>query len=943
MVLILCLMSNVYSNEEITITKIDSSCRGDSKGCDYIKRSFMQLVGSPYEKLELIKTIKILSNIDYIDHIGYSLLKDKNETVLKVKTKLRKFVDDIEYLAINKTVNKINYKKFPESFIFPEVLPLRVQEPLQKKDIRESLNIIKNALNQQGFLNVVLDHKLKIDGDEVDIEFRLIEYSALKIHSLNIIAPQGYFFELLKNEFDQYIGKERNIPNIKKSIQNITEYLNSAGYKYADIKFTFRFKSQKAFATLKLDLGPQVVIHMKGHEKNLNLDIKAYLAQYLYTYKRKLDVQVVENTIKDELLRRGYVEPKVNVNKREYKNSFNQNVIRYEITLSKMAKTKLTRVVFEGVNHFESDLLRELFYDGESELIDSGVYDEKYAKDFIEVIKQEYYQVGFVAVAVEGPKVSNKNNEVTVKYRVREGVRSRVKNLSVSGVTENDIKQIKKIFTNNEKKYFNPITLEEDLKNAQDYLSSQGYINLEIKNKDNIVTYKNENSLVDIDLHYQSEEKYKFRNLIVVGNVVTLKRFFMRELEVKKGQLLTDKHLKDFHTKLLGFGLFSQIEVYLSHKANGYADIITFVREKQYGTVEIALGFRTDMGVRLSGGVQYKNFDGMNKEVALNADVNQRVDTLTIDENRSENFPVLTEYSANLTYFERKIFNSTLDLNADLSSARRRYFAFDADILRASFNFNWDLFDWLTPSIRFQKEQISQFNATQEQDAGSFNIASITPGLVFDFRDNPIQTKKGALFSLSYELANPDIGSQSNDDLVIDYGKLTSRNRFYIPLFNGVLASSFTFGYQRNNATAQRSVPIGGIDTVGYIPNIKVFRLVGIDNVRGYEDDEINRTPNGNDISEVVVNNEAYLVNIKIEPRFYLTDSIMWGLFYDAGRVFLDASDIDSLRSSVGFTLKILTPVGTLDFDYGIKLLRKRDDNGNLESPGRLHVSIGFF
>jgi outer membrane protein insertion porin family len=67
------------------------------------------------------------------------------------------------------------------------------------------------------------------------------------------------------------------------------------------------------------------------------------------------------------------------------------------------------------------------------------------------------------------------------------------------------------------------------------------------------------------------------------------------------------------------------------------------------------------------------------------------------------------------------------------------------------------------------------------------------------------------------------------------------------------------------------------------------------------------------------------------------------GLFYDAGRVFVDEFNIEDFRSAVGVTFKYITPVGTLDFDYGIKLLRKRDSSGRLESPGRLHVSIGFF
>jgi len=57
----------------------------------------------------------------------------------------------------------------------------------------------------------------------------------------------------------------------------------------------------------------------------------------------------------------------------------------------------------------------------------------------------------------------------------------------------------------------------------------------------------------------------------------------------------------------------------------------------------------------------------------------------------------------------------------------------------------------------------------------------------------------------------------------------------------------------------------------------------------------------------------------------------------------VDEFSTDDLRSSVGLSFKYVTPVGTLDFDYGIKLLRKKDSSGTLESPGRLHVSIGFF
>jgi outer membrane protein insertion porin family len=101
--------------------------------------------------------------------------------------------------------------------------------------------------------------------------------------------------------------------------------------------------------------------------------------------------------------------------------------------------------------------------------------------------------------------------------------------------------------------------------------------------------------------------------------------------------------------------------------------------------------------------------------------------------------------------------------------------------------------------------------------------------------------------------------------------------------------------------------------------------------------------PNGQDISEVRIDNRAYLALVKIEPRYMINDALIGGVFYDAGRVFVNDVNLGDLRDSVGVTFKILTPVGTLDFDYGIKLLRNKDDKGRLEDPGRFHVSIGFF
>ena len=310
----------------------------------------------------------------------------------------------------------------------------------------------------------------------------------------------------------------------------------------------------------------------------------------------------------------------------------------------------------------------------------------------------------------------------------------------------------------------------------------------------------------------------------------------------------------------------------------------------------------------------------------------------------------MIEYNATAQYNKNDIFLSYIDYSVASSFQRKRFYSFDADIQRLNNTFSKQLTKSMTVSIRHQYEAINQFEAVEQRDNGSFVIGAITPNIVYDLRNNRVNPTSGAFFNLSTEFANPTFLSQNEEDLKIDFYKLVSRNIFYVPLPRGVLALSIAGGIQENLATKKikddSGNPIevdGKQQSEGYIPSIKVFRLTGTDIVRGFSDEEINRLVDGSDIGDKRIQTRAYMTNIKIEPRYFINDTFITGVFFDAGRVFVDDWDLGELRQSAGITFKILTPVGTLDFDYGIKLLRKRNTDGSLESPGRFHVSIGFF
>jgi outer membrane protein insertion porin family len=126
--------------------------------------------------------------------------------------------------------------------------------------------------------------------------------------------------------------------------------------------------------------------------------------------------------------------------------------------------------------------------------------------------------------------------------------------------------------------------------------------------------------------------------------------------------------------------------------------------------------------------------------------------------------------------------------------------------------------------------------------------------------------------------------------------------------------------------------------TVGYIPTVKVFRLEGSDNVRGYRNSEINTLSNGLDIAQVVVNDTAYYLNIKIEGRHYLKDNIVIYPFFDAGSIQVNHWVPFDLKTSVGIGIRYLTPMGSLELDFGVKTHRNAG-----ESFGSVDLMIGYF
>jgi outer membrane protein insertion porin family len=753
-------------------------------------------------------------------------------------------------------------------------------------------------------------------------------------------------------KFTELLGRPMDVQEARARADEFEAELFAYGYYLASVNLTPRTMGSRA--TLEVAISPVELytFDVRRPREDLKMEFGPVVRELFKRYRRPLDENALRVGILELLHKRGYLRPEIKVSHKRLRNKDDEEVHAFTVDIEPGDRTRVREVVFTGATVWSEKKLRQLWREQAQELAAAGFYDEDSNAAFSEWLRGQYIRQGYVRAEIPAPRFSSKGAaEGDLVYTIMEGSRVVVDEVSVTGVESAEAAQLLEVVGTKQGAPFNPFQFTEDVQTVTDWFQGKGWYWAEVVNRNDpdIVVYGRDLTSVKVHLNVRKGRYLEFNRLVVVGNRRTRTKVLRRKSPLRHGQPLTPSLAKEYETILSNTGLFASVRVRpIAHKGETpLTDVAVEVSERDYGLVELAPGYRTDIGLKLSGTVSYMNLFGANRSLSLTGQVNQRLDFQTFDERRREEGKRMLEYNLGTLYNQPDVFDSYMDYGAGLNFQRRRFFSFDADIIRLTNTFSRDYGQRYSLALRHQFERINQFDATQSRDNGSFTIGALTPSFTADFRNTRINPTAGAWFNVSNEWANPYFLSQKNDELEINFYKFISRNRFYVPIPNGTVAISMVGGIQENLAGQYKSPPVydtnGSRETKGYIPNIKLFRLTGTDIVRGFSDEEINRLSNGNDIGEDRVQKRAYMANLKVEPRYFINDTMMTGVFFDAGRVYKDQVDIGDLRQSVGVTFKVVTPVGTLDFDYGVKLLRKRLDNGSLESPGRFHVSIGFF
>ena len=920
--------------------------------CSVLEERARSLLVGKDSRADIEKAIEFLLFDQSIDRLGYELYEvDENSwrIVFNIQPKVK-----INKVSIEMPANIVGQDQ-----LLP-LMPIKDGSYFEQDQLEDVTRIVNDFLGERGFIKPKVEFKKSTTEDGIDIVVAIDPGPGINVSKLEVESDQKVFIPELINEYEVILGKNWNASQARQITERIERDYFSKGFWQIDVE---AFLSKDNELIVQAKFGSQYVFSFQGE----NAFSRTELVASIHETARSSSMSNVAEIIRESILKKyesiGLYN--VEVDQRTVTSIDRQGVKRNEIhiTLKENEKTRLGVISLEGNSFITETNFKTILEKECSVLVCRGYFDEQFLNNFTDIIRRNYLSNGFVMVNVTSPEIRiGEDKKTNVRYIVNENQKVELNRILLEGVPSDLAPRILERMKNKQGQPLDVTAVESDMNLALETLKEEGYFFARLMNvrDSKIVQYGRNFQTAQLAIPFDVGRKTYFDGVLVTGNSKTDTVVIEREIELKKGDLVTSREINRLRERLISLGLFANVTItpFLTQSSipeQYWLSFLVEVKERDFGLGEIAPGYRTDLGPKASFQLSYNNWRGLNRTWAFKTQANLRHDSTEFDLRRSSEDRRLLEYFAEISYREPwlmgQLLNTKIEFDIVGSYKRQRFFSFDADILRISPRLTKQFGDHFTASIRYQYENIRQFDASELKDGDRFEIGGITPSVTLDFRDNSIIPTKGAFFGLSWEFANPYFLSQSRDDLTINFNKLTSRNRFYYPVGNLVFALSVSAGYQRNFADDLQRDSGGNLVlgddgqplTKGYIPSIKVFRLDGVDNVRGFGDNEINRLPSDIDIGELRIQDTVTFVNYKLEPRYYFSDNIALGVFFDAGGLYVNGFTPLKVRTAAGLSAKLVTPVGSLDFDYGVKLRRSRSVSNGRESFGRFHLSIGSF
>ncbi len=402
---------------------------------------------------------------------------------------------------------------------------------------------------------------------------------------------------------------------------------------------------------------------------------------------------------------------------------------------------------------------------------------------------------------------------------------------------------------------------------------------------------------IDFSFKIIDTEKLYVNKINILGNNITSEQFIRDQLIVDEG----DPFNKILHTKsinkLKSKNLFSKVEYEILDTENAdQKDINISIEEKPTGELMAGAGHGTD-GTTFSIGIKENNFRG--EGVQLNS-------KLSLSEETVKGFLEYTH--PNFAFSERQLSTSLESTVTD----RLTDYGYKSSLNSVSLGTRYEQFEntFFSPKVSISSETLDTTSTASEaykKQDGSYFDATFGYGLALDKRNSAFQPSSG--FYSNWYQSIPIVSENSeivNGYIITGYKELIDDMILSTGIYTRAVNSLSGDDVRASKRLYAPSSRLRGFESG------KVGPVDGTDHVGGNYVITLNTSST---IPYVLQTQE------NIDLKVFLDAGNVWGVDYSSS---LD--DSNSIRTSTGFALEILTPVGPLSFSYAEAISKASSD-----------------
>ena len=516
------------------------------------------------------------------------------------------------------------------------------------------------------------------------------------------------------------------------------------------------------------------------------------------------------------------------------------------------------------------------------------------------VYRQNGYLDAFVTWRLEAGK---KPTAQTVVFVIREGERSRIRSVELTGVTAYPVDQLRRKLYARPGRPFNPAFVIADTTRISAAYQERGFI-------PHVLAAARRDSLA-VDVQYDVHEGplYRFGEVYLSspGELHVREHLIRRELLIEKGEIYRRPRLERSMERLYETGLFNQVQMTpLPDSSNQNIDVDLRVRERKFRWVDAGIGSGTTERLQTSAEWGHRNLarsgilGAITGRAALDGDahfLNAGIETRVV-----QPWLLGTRLRGVLTGYIQRRDDRTDPRWIIRQSAEGVTFGLNRELNRFTrLSLNQDN-QWVQQDVDFAPGLSDSVRAALADDTPPhYTTHRLTLSADRDLRDNPFLTTRGSSQLLTAEIAGGPLRGTSS------FRKFQIYSSWYTPFSSGtVLATRMRAGLIRPFGPRPAFTPGADIDEqVSRVPTEHRFRLGGVGSIRGFGENSI------------PVGGGLVLLLASVELRVPVSGPLGLEIYVDAGNVWSRPQDIRAYQFSPSISHESLDD-GDVRYVFGI-------------------------